>query len=331
MNKHYMMYKRGLMLLLAIVLAISIAGCGTAKTESEGMTEPAMAQGSPEAVALADKGAMQTKYPLTVKDASGTELIFDKAPERITTLAASETETVFALGAGDKVFGVDKYSNYPVEAKSKPQVGDMKTNLEALIATKPDVVFAGYTLQTEIVNKLRELNIKVYASDPKTIDEVIAKIETVGQILNLQANAHKVTDTMRAEKQKVVDVLKDAPKKKVYLEFDPGWTVGDGEFLSELVALAGGTNVASGQKGWYKIDPEAIIKANPEVILYTKPAEGQPSILDEINKRSGWDKIDAIQKKQIFGLEMDPLVRVGPRITQGLLEVAKAVHPELVK
>ena len=321
-------------LLLSVVLSISLIGCGTKQEPTKGKESAspsstvAAVKETPKAV---DKKGKQTTYPLTVKDASGTEITFDKAPERVTTISASETEVLFALGAGDKVFGVDKYSNYPLEAKSKAQVGDMNTNLEALIATKPDVVFAGFSTNRKVIDKLRELKIKVYAGEPKTIDQVIEKIETIGNIMNLQDNAQKVTDTMRAEKKKIVDLLANAPKKKVYLEFDPGWTVGDGEFLSELVALAGGTNVAGGKKGWYKIDPEAIIKANPEVILYTKPDPGQISVLDEINKRTGWDKIDAMKNKQVFGLEMDPLVRVGPRITQGLLSVAKAVHPELVK
>jgi iron complex transport system substrate-binding protein len=387
MKKSTKFYKRGLVMILAFLMAFSIAACtstkdslqsaspgnshqGIAETGMKGLdaatpaaspdaspsaspsasptaspsTSPTVSPSAspaavmkpaptstPKAAAEATKAPNQTQYPLKLKDDTGTVVIFDKAPMRVTTIASSETEAVFAIGAGDKIFGVDQYSNYPDAAKSKPQVGDMNTNLEALLATKPDVVFANNGLQSKVIDKLRELNIKVYASNPKTIDEIITKIETVGQIMNLQENALKVTSTMRSEKNSVVNALNNAPKKKVYLEFDPGWTVGDGEFLSDLINLAGGINVAGGKNGWYQIDPEAIIKANPQVILYAKETYGQGSILDIMNKRAGWDIIDAMKNKQVFALETDPLVRVGPRITKGLIEMAKAIHPDLVK
>jgi iron complex transport system substrate-binding protein len=348
MKKQESMMKRGLIMLLALVFAVSLAGC-TASTKDEAkadVTPSTVVTNSPEPSASAApsdsptvspsvspeaSASKETKYPLKIKDSTGTELTFDKAPSRVTTIAASETEAVFAIGAGDKIFGVDKYSNYPEDAKKKPQVGDMNTNLEALLATKPDVVFANTSLQKKVIDKLRELNIKVFASDPSTIDQVITKIENVGLIMNLQENAQKVTNTMRAERNMVVKALKNAPKKKVYLEFDPGWTVGDGEFLSELITLSGGVNVASGTKSWFKIDPEAIIKANPDVILYSDISYGEETNYNIIVKRSGWDQIAAIKNKQVIALKTDPLVRVGPRVTKGLIDMAKAVHPDLVK
>jgi iron complex transport system substrate-binding protein len=393
MKKQEMLWKRGWIMLLALILAFSIAGCTssdkkdpTKVTPSAAVTSPAATPEavvevspeastivkpsarpdatptispeatptlsplasptvSPEATATATaspkaapkatpavvKASNQTQYPLKVKDATGVELVFEKAPLRVTTIAASETEAIFAIGAGDKVFGVDQYSNYPEAANAKPKVGDMNTDLEALLATKPDVVFANNGLQKKVIDKLRELKIKVFASDPSNIDQVIEKIETVGVIMNLQDNARKVTNTMRAERKMVVDALKNATKKKVYLEFDPGWTVGDGEFLSELITLSGGINVASGTKSWYKIDPEAIIKANPEVILYSDISYGEETNYDIIKNRSGWDNIAAMKNKQVFALKTDPLVRVGPRITKGLIDMARAIHPDLVK
>jgi iron complex transport system substrate-binding protein len=381
MKKQETLMKRGFIMLLALLLALSIAGCTagdkgaaasitpssaatssiaptaevtaeptasaeatvaaspdatpTASPDATPIANPAAVTASPKATPKATpagaKPSNQTQYPLKIKDSTGAVLVFDKAPLRVTTIAASETEAVFAIGAGDKVFGVDEYSNYPEAANTKPKVGDMNTNLEALLATKPDVVFANTGLQKKVIDKLRELKIKVYASNPTTIDQVIEKIENVGLIMNLQDNAKKVTNTMRAEKKMVVDALKNAPKKKVYLEFDPGYTVGDGEFLSDLITLAGGVNAVSGTKGWFAVDPEAIIKANPDVILYSDISYGTESNYDIIVKRAGWDKITAIKNKQVIALKTDPLVRVGPRITKGLIDMAKAIHPDLVK
>jgi iron complex transport system substrate-binding protein len=371
MKKQETLLKRCFIMLLALLLAFSLAGCtsggdtaasvtpSAAATSSITPTAEATAEPSPEATAAVEttagpeatataspevaataapkatpavvKASNQTKYPLKIKDGTGVELVFNKAPLRVTTIAASETEVLFAIGAGDKVYGVDDYSNYPEAANTKPKVGDMNTDLEALLATKPDVVFANVGLQKKVIDKLRQLKIKVYATDPKTIDQVIQNIDNIGIIMNLQDNAKKVTNTMRAEKKLVVDALKNAPKKKVYLEFDPGWTVGDGEFLSELITLSGGVNAVAGTNGWFAVDPEAIIKANPDVILYSDISFGKETNYDIIVKRGGWDKISAIKNKQVKALKTDPLVRVGPRITKGLIEMAKAIHPDLVK
>ncbi|WNQ10235.1 ABC transporter substrate-binding protein [Paenibacillus aurantius] len=321
---------------LGLVLAASLAACGSGK---EG-TGAATSSTQPTAQSSASPGASspaaspktgQTAYPLTIKDATGTDVVFEKAPERVTTLVPSETEIVFAIGAGDKIAGVDKFSDYPAEAKSKPQIGDMNANLEALLATKPDLVLASASMNKKTVDQLRELKIKVFASDPKTVDEVMDKITTVGKIMNMADGAKKVTDKMREEKQKVTDAVKNAPKKKVYMEFSPGWTVGKGEFMDELVSLAGGDNVAHEQAGWNKIDPEKIIKSNPEVILYAKGESGMSSILDEIKKRPGFEAIDAMKNNKVYAIDSNKVARVGPRLTEALTDMAKAIHPDLVK
>lgn len=313
-----------------LALTVALAGCGGKEQNSASPSENAQATVQASAPA-ATQAAKQTAYPLKLKDATGTEVTFEKAPEKIVTLAPSETESVFAAGGGAKVVGVDKWSDYPEEAKTKPKIGDMDTNIEAVVAAGPDVVFAGASINQKAVEALRALNVKVFASEPKTIQEAIDRIELMGRIMNTPEQAKKAADEMRADLKKVTDAVKNAPKKRVYLEFSPGWTVGSGEFMSEMVALSGGVNIAADKPGWYKIDPEAIIKANPEVILYAKGAAGMGSILDEINKRPGWNAIDAMKNKKHYAVEDNLVVRVGPRITKGLLEVAKAIHPELIQ
>lgn len=316
----------------AAVLALSmvLAGCGDKKGAAD-VSESPKATVQPSAAAAASPSAKQTQYPLTIKDSTGTDITFEKAPERIVTLAPSETESVYAAGGGAKIVAVDKWSDYPEDAKSKPRIGDMTTNAEAVLASTPDIVFASGSSNKKAVEALRKLNVKVFASDPTTIEQAIARVELFGQILNTQEQAKKAVDEMRADVKKVTDAVKNAPKKRVYLEFNPGWTVGDGEYMNEIVGLAGGINIAATKKGWYKIDPEDIIKSNPEVIVYTKDEAGMGSILDEMNKRPGWEAIDAMKNKKTYAVESNLVSRVGPRVTKGLVEVAKAIHPDLVR
>ncbi|ANE46369.1 ABC transporter substrate-binding protein [Paenibacillus swuensis] len=331
--------KKLAIVLWTLVLALVLAGCGASnedagnaantsnKVEQDGNAPKSNAEHGNDSAASG-----KTTYPLTLKDSTGTDVTFEAAPQKIATIAPSETEMVYAVGGGDRVVGVDEYSDYPEEAKSKPKLGDMNTNMEAVLAAKPDVVFAHSSMQSEVIEQLRDLNIKVFASDPKTVDEVIAKVETFGQILDTQGKSKTLADTMRAEKQQVVDAVQGAPLKKVYMEFSPGWTVGSGEYMNELLTLAGGDNVAKAKTGWFEIDPEEIITANPDLILYAKDETVlKNSIYDEIMKRPGFKEINAVKNEQLFPLDNNMISRVGPRLTKVLLDMAKAIHPERVK
>lgn len=319
-------------LLLALMLVLTAACGNNAGTGNEpGNTAEGTNAGQAQPTSEPAKTAEETAYPLTVKDDSGTEMTFEQAPAKVVTLVPSETEAIFAIGSGEQVVGVDENSNYPEEAASKAKVGDMTTNIEAVAALNPDLVLASVTMNTDAIAKLRELNIPVYASEPKTYDAVIAKIEVLGDIMNKNAEAAEVAEHMRAVRQQVTDAVKDAEKKKVYLEFSPGWTVGSGTFLDELITMAGGTNISASKPDWYEVSAEEVVSQNPQIIIYPDFGEEPSPIVAGIESRPGWDVIDAVKNKQMFAVTNDPLVRVGPRLADGLLELAKVIHPDLVK
>ncbi len=330
-------------LLLALALAI-VAACGdggnndqkdagangntqapAANPSTSGNNGGAAANGADEEPTAA---AEDTVYPLSVTDASGTAIVIEAQPARVVSLAPNETEILYAIGASDQVVGLDDNSNYPAEVSEKPRVGGMDVNIEAVAGLNPDLVIANAGMTDAATEALRALGVVVYVSKPTTLDETIAHIEQVGTLMNKQAEAKAVADKMRADKQAVLDKVKDAEAKRVYLEFSAGWSVGKGEFLDEIVTLAGGVNVAGDQQGWFAIDPESILTSNPQVIIYPDYA-GDSSIPDGIAGRPGWDQIDAVKNNRVIAVTNDPLVRVGPRLTDGLLEVAKAIHPEL--
>ncbi|CAH1197712.1 Vitamin B12-binding protein [Paenibacillus plantiphilus] len=326
--------KIGMLLLLAAML-LATAACGNKENVKE---EPKTNVEEPTTAgdAKSDNNASVptgTVYPLKLTDATGTELAFEQAPQRIVTLVPSETEIVYAIGAGDAVVGVDDYSNYPEDAAAKTRIGGMEANIEAIVGLKPDLVLASSTMNAPVIAKLRELKLNVYATDPKSYDAVIEKIKQVGVIMNKSEQADEVAKHMQDVRAEVTEAIKDAPKPKVYLEFSPGYTVGKGEFLDELLTIAGGINIAD-QPSWYQIDPEQVIKTNPDVIIYASMIvnEGEANpILTEIESRPGWDTINARKNNKLFEVAQDPLVRVGPRLADGLLEVAKKLHPDLVK
>lgn len=337
--------KKIVSLLLIIMLAAFAAACGTSGKEAEGGLGGAAQAGSgaeqaegPAAGAGQGASAKATVYPITVKDASGTELTFEKAPERIVSTSPSETEILFALGLGDKIYGVSDFDNYPEAALSKPKVGGVvKPNEEAIIAANADLVIGGISMSDDISKKFRELGMKVYKTEPNTIEDVLSNILQLGVVTDKQLEAEQVVEQMRKDIQTVVDAaskLKEEEKKKVYIEFNPGWTVGKGEFMDEMITLIGGINIAGDLEGWKKINEEKVIQDNPDVILYTADIvdkdSGKP--LDELIKtRSGWDQIKAIQEGRLAAMDQDLLSRPGPRITKGLLAMMEAVYPGRIK
>jgi iron complex transport system substrate-binding protein len=314
-----------------IAMALLLAGCGQGNSNGTGgkgqFSEPVKASPNSSSSSGNGSSAAQTTYPLTIKDDSGTAVTLEKSPQRIISIIPSETEMLFALGVGDKIVAVDNYSDFPDAAKSKPKIGDISLNVEALLAQKPDIVFANSSVNKKQMEQLRALNVKVFGSDPKTIDEVIDRVELYGKLLNKADEAKKVTDTMKAERQKVLDAVKGVPTKKVYIEFSPGYTIGSGVYMHDLIMMAGGVNIMADQKEYVKVDPEAIIKANPDVILYAQGAVTP----EELKRRPGWDKIAAIKNGKLYAIDDNLLSRVSPRITKALIEVGKAIQPDKVK
>ncbi|MEF2244466.1 ABC transporter substrate-binding protein [Paenibacillus sp. IITD108] len=323
--------KRMLLSLLAVILTAMLAACGAGSTNQPSATpSSSSAASTPETTAspTPDQEA-ETAYPLTLKDSTGFELTFEKAPAKVVSILSSETEILYAIGAGEQVVGVDDFSNYPPEALEKPKVGDVTTNIEAVLALEPDLVLASSTMNTAAVEQLRALNINVYATDPKTYDEVAQKIELIGKIMNKQNEAAAVAGHMLTVKSEVTDKIKDAAKKSVFFDVSDGWTVGSGEFIDELISLAGGSNIAAEQQGWFEADNEMVIKHNPDVILFSSYGGDTNALVDGIAARSGWDAIEAVKNKAIFPINEDLVSRVGPRLADALQAMSAAVHPEL--
>lgn len=329
--------KRLITAVLSLALAGSLVGCGSsAPTPGQGQqAESPNAGGAKQEGAVAS--AKRTTYPLTIKDATGKEFVFEKAPERIVSTSPSETETLFALGLGDQVVGVSDFCNYPAEAATKPKVGSItKPSEEALIAANADLVMTGVSMNMTVVEQLRGLKVNLFKVEPKTLDEVMSNILVMGQIFDRQEQAKKLVDSMKTERQKVQDAVKDLKpeqQKKVFVEISPGWTVGKGEYIDELISLAGGINVAGGEKGYVKLSEEKVIADNPQIIIYPTGIIDDKSNkpLDQmIRERSGWGQIEAVKSNRLVGLDQDIMSRPGPRITQALTEVAKGIYPELV-
>jgi iron complex transport system substrate-binding protein len=321
-------------ILLVVVMAVTAVGCasGSVVNGNQAGSSPEVNSSAPAQV------GKKTQYPLTVKDATGQEVIIDKAPERIVSMSPAETETLYALGLGDKLVAVSDFCDYPEAAKSKPKIGGVKSpNVEAILSASPDLVVGGISTSEASVAKLRELKLNVYKAEQKNLDEVLNNILNVGRITDSQEQAEKLVAEMKAKRDMVVDAVKGVKpeqKLKVYMEFSPGWTVGKGEFMHEMIELSGGVNIASDLVGWKKINEEKVIQDNPDVILFAKDLidnKTKQPLETMIKERSGWTNITAIRNNRVIGLDESSMSRPGPRLVDALVSMAHAVYPDLVK
>ncbi len=281
-------------------------------------------------------GCQPRFQPGTYTDDMGRAVSIDEIPERIVSFGPSITETLFALGLDEKVVGVTNYCDYPEAAESKPKIGDaFNPSIEKIIELEPDLVL---TVKHEQLNtELDTLGVKFMVLDPKDIDGIFEDIELLGKVTGTEEKANKLVEDMRDSISQVSTRVEGAPKVKVFFIVDATdlnnpWTAGPGSFIDALITMAGGENVAAGAVGWVQFSMEEIVSSNPEVIIVQTMTGGLPTVSKEVlEKHPAWREMDAVKQGRILLIDGDLVSRPGPRIVQGLEEMAKIIHPELFK
>ena len=280
-----------------------------------------------------------TASPLTLADGLGHTVQLAAPPQRIISLAPSNTELVFAVGAGAQLIGREALSDYPAEAAKVASIGSAydKLNTEAIVALNPDLILAAEITNPDQVKTLQGLGLTVYwLPNPKTYDDLFLNIKTVGQITGQIDGAQKLIDALKTRYATVIDKVKGAAAKPtVFYEVDgteptKPWTSGPGTFLDTVITLAGGQNVGRVLKDPFgQISSEELIKQNPDIIILGDTLYGVT--IDSISQRAGWKSIAAVKNKAIYSFDDNLLSRPGPRLIDGLEQMAKLFHPELFK
>lgn len=276
--------------------------------------------------------------PGTITDDWGRQVHLDTAPTRIISHVPSITETIFALGVGDKLVADSDYCDYPEAAKTKPKIGGYFTpNIEEIVAMKPDLVLTdGYV--PELITKLDSLGIPIAVINPKDINGVLKDIELLGNITDSQKKAAEITSDFEERMDTVTKKM--APLSylpSVFYVFDATdttkpWTAGPGSFVDSLINMAGGHNVAAGASdSWVQFNMEELVNANPDIILVDS-SHGTAAISPaQLEQLPGWKDLKAVKENHIYTIDGDLVNRSGPRLTEGLEEIAKILHPDLFK
>lgn len=309
-----------LSLVAVLVAVVALAACGSSGPSAA--TKPS---------------ATVPSAPLIPTDALGQPITIPaSAPQRIISLEPSNSEILAALNVDARVIAVDYYTDYPAALAAKPKVTDTSftANVEQILTLKPDLVLDYGTFYQSADKQISQAGIDVVAlPTPTALATTLTEIRLVGQLVH----AYPTADALATSLQKRIDAVKQkvasATSVSVYMEQDdsvPGkpYTFGAGSFGDELIRDAGGTNVfgTNTENGGYpQVSDEAVIAANPQAIILVEDGV-TPQLL---SSRTGYSSIAAVQNHQIYAIDQNLISRTGPRIVDGLEQIAKDLHPTL--
>ena len=330
------MLRKFLLITLLITLLAACAPQATPTTPPVATEIPATESPVTEAPATQAPTEAAVETTLTITDGLGREVTLNGLPQRIISLAPSNTEILFAIGAGDQVVGRDTLSDFPEEASTVTDIGSTfeALNTELIVSLKPDLVLAAEINTPEQVKQLEDLGLTVYyLNNPATLEEMYDNLELVAQMTGHQEEAATLIESLTA-RVAVVDekIAPISSRPGVFYELDgtdpaKPYTAGKGTFITQLIDRAGGYNIASELDGYPQISLEQVVAADPAFIILGDARYGVTP--ESIAQRPGWENLSAVKNGKVLPFNDDLVSRPGPRLVDALEELAKLLRPEL--
>lgn len=274
--------------------------------------------------------------PDAIVDDLGRSVSIKEIPQRIISLAPSNTEILFALDLGDKVVGVTEFCNYPAEVLDKEKVGGFYTpDIEKIITLQPDLILAGSIHAKEVIPALEEGGLTVFALAPENLDGILKDIEVVGKITGKEKEAFKLITQLEERIEAITDKterLKPQERPRVFFItwHDPLKSMGSKSFPHELIEKAGGVNIFQDvEERNFQVEFETVVYCDPQVIIVTVGhAAGEAKAFEWAKEEPRLKVTEAGKNSRIFPLDTG-LTRCGPRAVDALEEFAKFIHPEI--
>lgn len=271
-----------------------------------------------------------------VTDREGTEVNIPTKIEKIISTAPSNTEVLMALGLGDKLVAIDKYSTDIEGINTElPQIDFLNPDAETIIGLEPDIVIAsGHNKTGSVEDPFKAISESgipvVYIPSSDSIDGIYKDIEFIADVVNERSKGKEIVDDMKAQVEEIKaigDTITD--KKSVYFEISPApylSSFGKSTFLNEMIEIIGAKNIFENEEGWVSPTAEAIIDANPDVIITNAGYMENPT--EEIKSRGAWENINAIKNNEVYLVDQNASSRPSQNVIKALEQMAKAVYPE---
>lgn len=311
------MKKRTLGIILVVLMICFLTACGTTENSNNNLT---------------DQVTATEGYPYKYIDSLEREVVIAKKPQRIISLVPNITEIVFALDNGQSLVGRTEYCNYPEQVSQVCSVGDLfKPNFEQIVALEPDLILASTNLSPESLAKLEELKIPtVIVAEENSFAGVYNAIRQIARLLNSDAKAEEIIKAMQDKVELVTSSVSSQDKPSVYYVLGYGktgdYTAGRDTFIGQLIGLAGGVNAASDTEQW-QYSLEKLLEKDPDLLICPR-GFGFKEGLAETN---GYQDLTAVREGRIYEINADLIERHGPRLAEGLQELAEIIHSGIVK
>lgn len=268
-------------------------------------------------------------------DQAGRSIRVPDHPRQVVSLAPSITEIVFALDRGDRLAGATRFSDYPAAARKLPKVGSyVRLDLERITALAPDLCIAvkdGNPI--EIVRRLEDLGIPVFAVDPRDLESVMTAIAQIGRLLNAGDRADALVRDMEARIGRIHHLAQEASRRPgVFFQIgiQPIVAVGTNTFIHKLIETAGGRNLTAGDVPYPRLSREQVLALAPEVILVTSMARGE-TFTRMKTEWERWTDLPAVRQGRIHLVDSNLFDRPGPRVVVGLELLFELIHPDLAR
>jgi iron complex transport system substrate-binding protein len=281
--------------------------------------------------------AAQTTAPaldrgLEVIDDFGRRVTLPQEAQRIVSLAPSLTETMYALELQDRLVGDTDYCDYPPQAQTKPHVGGpMNPNLEQVVSLHPDLVLAtrqGNRLET--VEALTRLGIPVYATDPKSVEDVIESTRRLADVLGAHPQGEALEHSLHVRLAEIRRRVRAEAARRVFFVVwaDPLISIGKTTFLADALRWAGAESVIETTQDWPRLSIEEVVRQQPEYLIFSSTHFEEASrTVDDLRTRAGWRALDAIRDRRIVVVS-DAVNRPSPRLVDAIEQLARQLHPE---
>jgi len=292
---------------------------------------------APLALASAAKPqAMPRQYTanssaIEVKDEIGRAVRIPQPVRRIVSLAPSVTETLFALGLGDRLVGDTDFCDYPPEAKAKAHIGGpISPNIERIAALHPDLVVASREInRAESAYSLERLGIAVYTTDPESVEQVLTSTERLGELLGASDAGRALTVNLRGHLGELDHRLAGLTPKSVLVVvwLDPLISVGRNTFMDDALRYAGARSVIDSPQSWPTIDLEEVVRLQPDYLIISNDNKQQVQReLSELQSRPVWQRLGAVRNRR-FVVVSEAFSHPSPRLLDGIEQLARALFP----
>ena len=310
----------GTLFILFAALLLPFAACGDNEEQPAPTARPAVTAGpTPSA----------EKFPLVVGRSDGRQLTIPELPRRIASLSPGATEVLYAVGAGPQVVATDLQSDYPPEAESTTRLDAFQPNVEAIVGVEADLIIIAVD-QDNIVEALDNLDKTVlFLEVPGTIDGVMEQVRLLALVSGHESEGERLAQEMEGRVEAVIDKLVDVLEgPRIYHELDNTFfTVAPESFVGDFYRLLEAQNIAAGAPSAYpQLTQEEILDRDPEVIVLADADAGESP--ETVKARPGWSAISAVKNDRIYVVDPDVVSRPGPRVVEGLEELARVLYPE---